>query len=156
MNIKGIIMDYLKIHGFDGLYCKDKCGCFNDDLFHCDRPQGHSCVAGYRTTDSTGNVIIGEREVQIMRDFTPFILAVPHRGRAEIWFAGRPIEMETALSAYESGLTEIDEGLHDLYIFHTVRSWSEFKETFRDIKKAHPYNWISSLNKMQEHARNTL
>lgn len=46
-----IIHDWLKEHGYDGLYCDDaggeECGCELADLFPCGQiPE--SCVAGYK------------------------------------------------------------------------------------------------------------
>ena len=37
MNIKEIVTEYLKSHGFDGLY-HDDCGCDLQDLMPCDEP----------------------------------------------------------------------------------------------------------------------
>jgi len=47
MNVKEIIIEYLKDNGYDGLYCDD-CGCIIDDLIPCDNDCSH-CVPGYKT-----------------------------------------------------------------------------------------------------------
>jgi hypothetical protein len=47
MNVREIVMDWLKEHGFDGLFNSDgECGCKRDDLCHCDEPSIY-CKAGY-------------------------------------------------------------------------------------------------------------
>jgi len=46
LTVREILTDWLKEHGYDGLYC-DECGCEIDDLAPCDE----SCVAcrpGYK------------------------------------------------------------------------------------------------------------
>ena len=45
MTVKEIVRDYLKKHGYDGLW-DDDCGCGVDDLFPCGEGYEH-CEAGY-------------------------------------------------------------------------------------------------------------
>jgi hypothetical protein len=61
MTIREIVADWLKSHGYDGLYCGevgDECGCHLDDFAPCgnqyngpDWNRPDSCVPGYRHTD---------------------------------------------------------------------------------------------------------
>ncbi len=53
MNVREIVADWLKAHGYDGLYWSETfcdgegCGCTLDDLMPCEWVDGRSCVAGY-------------------------------------------------------------------------------------------------------------
>ena len=46
MKLKEIVAEWLKEHGYDGLYCETSCGCKIDDLMPCDEP-GTDCQPGY-------------------------------------------------------------------------------------------------------------
>ena len=61
MNGKEIIIDWLKSHGFDGLYLPDgDCGCIVDDLVPCDSDPCF-CEAGRKSLQDDGDwKIIGE------------------------------------------------------------------------------------------------
>ncbi len=48
MRVKEIVKEYLKQHGFDGLY-NDQCGCEVDDLAPCSE-FGWDCKPGYKTS----------------------------------------------------------------------------------------------------------
>lgn len=53
MNTNEIIKDWLKSHGYDGLYNEEfECGCGLNDLGPCE-VIGSKCVAGYRWKDGT-------------------------------------------------------------------------------------------------------
>lgn len=54
MNVKEIIIDYLKSHGYDGL-CNDDCGCGIDNIAPCDECF-LSCVPAYHVFDINGNL----------------------------------------------------------------------------------------------------
>jgi hypothetical protein len=47
VNVKGILSEWLKAHGYDGLAGKYDCGCPLNDLMPCDEPQP-DCVPAYR------------------------------------------------------------------------------------------------------------
>jgi len=48
MNVKEIVREYLRTHGFDGLCCPDAgCACLIDDLEPCSE-MGSQCEPGYR------------------------------------------------------------------------------------------------------------
>ncbi len=48
MDVKEIIVEYLKANNYDGLVQIDaECGCELDDVFVCDYPSGH-CEPGYK------------------------------------------------------------------------------------------------------------
>ncbi len=54
MNVKEIVIEYLKSHGYDGLYDGYDCGCKVDDLMPCDSCPD-LCEAGYlRAPDCIG------------------------------------------------------------------------------------------------------
>lgn len=47
MNVREIVEQYLKAHGYDGLYYSEvSCGCRIGDLQPCDGPC-QDCIAGY-------------------------------------------------------------------------------------------------------------
>lgn len=52
MNIKEIVLDYLKAHAFEGLCCEEgECGCDLEDLMECGGYEGGpwpSCKPGYK------------------------------------------------------------------------------------------------------------
>ena len=49
MNVKEILIKYLKNHGYDGLFSEyGDCGCDIEDLIPCDEAC-HNCEAGYKT-----------------------------------------------------------------------------------------------------------
>jgi hypothetical protein len=43
-----IIAEWLKEHGFDGMYSEAECGCFLEDFAPCYGDSIGSCIAGYR------------------------------------------------------------------------------------------------------------
>ena len=49
MNVRNIVSEWLRKHGYDGLYTED-CGCVLDDLMPCSGPYefSTSCNPGYR------------------------------------------------------------------------------------------------------------
>ena len=47
MDVKQIVTEWLKEHGYDGLY-NDDCGCVLDDLMPCE-DCCDGCEAGYKT-----------------------------------------------------------------------------------------------------------
>ena len=51
LSIKDILNDWLKLHGFDGLYCPGECACKVGDLFPCDDGvegiESGTCEPGY-------------------------------------------------------------------------------------------------------------
>lgn len=51
MTVLEIIVEYLKEHGYDGLY-SDNCGCELDDLMPCGSC-AENCKAGYRIEGCT-------------------------------------------------------------------------------------------------------
>jgi hypothetical protein len=57
MDVKQIVSDYLKAHGFDGLSrdACDPCGCGIDDLFPCDSCPDE-CNPGYRRTATQDDI----------------------------------------------------------------------------------------------------
>ena len=46
LNVSAIIADYLRAHGYDGLYCPDECACRLPDILPCGYTQG-DCYPGY-------------------------------------------------------------------------------------------------------------
>ena len=46
MDVKGIVTEWLKEHGYDGLYVPGVCGCPIDDLMCCEEPCSQ-CEPGY-------------------------------------------------------------------------------------------------------------
>lgn len=46
MNVDSIIEDWLKTHGYDGLYHGEGCACKIGDIAPCGQPSGQ-CEAGY-------------------------------------------------------------------------------------------------------------
>jgi hypothetical protein len=54
INVKEIIKNYLKEHGYDGLWSDqgDYCGCQVDDLCPCDEPNLYGCVAAHMRDDN--------------------------------------------------------------------------------------------------------
>ncbi|HDY89554.1 MAG TPA: hypothetical protein ENH82_15765 [bacterium] len=61
--VKNIIEDYLKKHGFDGLYYPGECSCKIGDLQPCDSPC-MACEPGYITSDPSGeyDYLIGAKK----------------------------------------------------------------------------------------------
>jgi len=59
--VRAIVAEYLKAHGYDGLYdAGGECGCENDDLMPCCGAWGGSgnvpaCQPGYRTICDCGD-----------------------------------------------------------------------------------------------------
>jgi hypothetical protein len=58
ITVKQIVIEYLKINGYDGLYCdyNDRCGCGLEDLMPCDGNNTDHCIAGHARKDPTGEV----------------------------------------------------------------------------------------------------
>ncbi len=48
MTVREIVKDWLKQHGYDGLYSATDCGCVLDDLMSCEGEGSFDCLAGYR------------------------------------------------------------------------------------------------------------
>ena len=50
VNVREIVIEYLRSNGFDGLYSPDMdCGCEISDLMPCDRENCHcNCIPGYK------------------------------------------------------------------------------------------------------------
>lgn len=46
MTVRKIVAEWLKCHGYDGLYAPGSCACRVDDLMPCD-DACESCIAGY-------------------------------------------------------------------------------------------------------------
>ena len=46
---RGMVEEYLKTHGYDGLYAEDECACLLDDLCPCGDIQS-ACLGGYKNT----------------------------------------------------------------------------------------------------------
>ena len=46
MDVRGIVAEWLKEHGYDGLYVPGVCGCPIDDLMCCEEPCSQ-CEPGY-------------------------------------------------------------------------------------------------------------
>lgn len=65
MTVREIIADWLKSHGYDGLYwdsdSDEGCGCAIDDLAPCDNINLERCHAGYKckVKDEDGNLVDG-------------------------------------------------------------------------------------------------
>lgn len=47
MNVRDIVIEYLKKHGYDGLTNDEECGCGIDDLFPCEACPDR-CEPAYR------------------------------------------------------------------------------------------------------------
>ena len=48
IDVKGIVMEYLKAHGYDGLYNPDiECGCGLDDFCPCDDGPNRDCIPAF-------------------------------------------------------------------------------------------------------------
>jgi len=51
IDVRGIIWNYLKAHGYDGLYSTDiDCGCELADLMPCDEYGIGNCSPGYKAS----------------------------------------------------------------------------------------------------------
>ena len=48
MNVKEIVAEYLKSHGYDGLYHDSECGCEVSDLMPCCIEMPPNCESGYK------------------------------------------------------------------------------------------------------------
>jgi len=46
-NLKNIVISWLTLHGYDGLYNDGECGCDVSDLMPCGEPNS-DCMAGYK------------------------------------------------------------------------------------------------------------
>ena len=55
MNVKEIVIEWLKTNGYDGLACED-CGCFLDDLMPCEN-NVQGCKPGYNPNITCGECI---------------------------------------------------------------------------------------------------
>jgi len=55
MNLKEITKDWLKGHGYGGLYGEDGCDCEIDDLMHCYEPSINYCFPGYKVDCPKGH-----------------------------------------------------------------------------------------------------
>jgi len=64
VNVRDIIAEYLREHGYDGLWTDiDGCGCWAKDLMPCCSWTG-ACQPGIEATDEDGEPIIGPPPVQ--------------------------------------------------------------------------------------------
>lgn len=54
MTVKEIVAEWLKEHGYDGLYYPDTCGCLLDDLMPCGESCDH-CEPGYKLPGDQDN-----------------------------------------------------------------------------------------------------
>jgi hypothetical protein len=61
MDVKQIVTEWLKEHGYDGLYFESDCGCLLDDLMCCEECFD-TCMPGYKM------VIEGEEGIGPTRD----------------------------------------------------------------------------------------
>ena len=52
MTVLEIVAEWLKEHGYDGLYQEGECSCLLDDLFPCGGEYCHDCLAGYQSKKS--------------------------------------------------------------------------------------------------------
>ena len=48
LTVKAIIAEYLRMHGYDGLWNAEDCGCDLDDLMPCPREGIDQCQPGYK------------------------------------------------------------------------------------------------------------
>ena len=55
---RGMIEEYLRKHGYDGLYC-DECGCELSDLMPCGGESAIDCMAGYKHDGCTDDCGMG-------------------------------------------------------------------------------------------------
>ena len=53
VTVKKIVEDWLRQHGFPGLWDGEDCGCAGDDLFNCQSPSDQ-CQPGYRIPCTCG------------------------------------------------------------------------------------------------------
>jgi hypothetical protein len=53
MDVKQIVIAYLRMNGYDGLYLDCNCGCEIDDLAPCGQ-FNEACAPGYKRPDKTG------------------------------------------------------------------------------------------------------
>ena len=53
ITVKKIVTDWLREHGFDGLWHDNDCGCMGDELFVC-MGCGDQCQPGYRLPCTCG------------------------------------------------------------------------------------------------------
>lgn len=57
--VSEIVKEYLKAHGYDGLYCPGECACDIDDLMMCCDTLGGGdpspCLPGYKTACDCGD-----------------------------------------------------------------------------------------------------
>jgi hypothetical protein len=61
MNVKEIIEEWLKVHGYDGLCCEN-CGCIIGDLMPCGSDQSE-CKPGWKCITDTGDwFVIGDND----------------------------------------------------------------------------------------------
>ena len=50
INVKGIVQEYLKTNGFDGLCDNNRCACLVGDLIPCCNVNENECKPGYKYT----------------------------------------------------------------------------------------------------------
>lgn len=64
MNVRKIVEEYLREHGFDGLYYPGECGCDLENLMPCMEFGAMGCVPGYycEPTSSEYDFCIGPKE----------------------------------------------------------------------------------------------
>lgn len=64
LNVEEIVGNWLRNHGYDGLYADDICWCFLDELVRCDGVVFPTCRPGYRQPDPDhpGDWMIGPKK----------------------------------------------------------------------------------------------
>ena len=55
MNIREIVSEWLKEHGYDGLYSQDECACALSDLMPCGEVFPEDCEPGYKVDCPRGH-----------------------------------------------------------------------------------------------------
>ena len=66
MNVKNIVIDWLKTHDYDGLFSDGDCGCEIDDLMPCD--DCVDCMPGYKVIcpkdHEFGFMIVADKDIK--------------------------------------------------------------------------------------------
>jgi len=48
MNLNAIVVNHLRVYGFDGLFCQGECACEIDDLAPCGHANFEQCKPGFK------------------------------------------------------------------------------------------------------------